>query len=100
MRGAMSSGCEGSMGVALAQAGDVVGERLHLRIRQPRRDLDHDAAVHVLAVLVVAALPALEGLQLRVRVVAMLAADARIVLRDAAAVRAVTRRAGGYAGLC
>jgi hypothetical protein len=56
-----------------AQAGDVVGDGLHLLIGHLGRDRGHHAAVDVLARRVGAALTGLEGLELRVRVVGVLA---------------------------
>src|SRR4051812_22225298 len=72
--------------LASAQAGDVIGHRADLAVVQLGGDLRHLRAVLADAVA--------EGDQLACRVVGMLAGDARVLRRDAGAVRAVAAGAG------
>src|ERR1700682_87937 len=88
------AGCPCRDALSSVQARRELRHRLHFALAHFGSDLSHHFAVDVLAVLVGATLPRLERLQLRQGVVGILAAHARISLRNACSIGGVTRGAG------
>src|SRR5258706_2057052 len=83
---------------ASMQPGGVVGDSAHFRFGHAAGDWRHHPAVGVLALLIHTALTGLERLQLRQRVIGVLARQPRITYRNTDTGRRVAGRTCGHAG--